>query len=651
MKMIKLIIIAFLISSIYGTLLVYSLPGNISDHIASLQLIFAVLFPFVVGSSIAYLFADMASLKPRILASLLYGVSSFAVAIVFTVLIDQPGEYYGSLWNVIAAVVTGPIIAYLCVPPYNEMAKPLDFCPLEKAGMRLSRLIRKFVGIPILFTGFGIFILFSLPGLAWVSSFANHTGGDALQGYGGFLLLAAMPAMPVGFVFYVIGSSLVKTKTAEDVLLRDKRPPILYLRSFLDDKVTIPSQDSNLNGIDPFAITSGLEPFENLITKQFQNIGPVIAISDLSQGLPPPGAARLSKLGEVWKPSVRKLIQECDRVLILAGVSPGVLWEIEEVCRLDAISKTIVVFPPGDEVSDRFEAIKTAIATVGKPVLDNIQPRNDLQALVFRKDLPPTQICGERTRKGYKNFLARVERLPNQNIQDKEIEQPSPINNNLVHEPVPNPEKKYLPSGKVSPWTIRTYALFAIINAAVIQIPYELIGFATLNALMEGLVTSVGGWFFTIILIGIGLLITGGILAFLQNFATKRAYCRNNNVAKKATVATVATALVLQIIVMIIGLQYSDNAQELNLHYISDLPVLFWVKTLISFGIILFGALAFSPNMAPFCEDCGQYMKKHEYLFVPTSLNHILSEISVLSKHRLDYIESKRWKRTQDIVP
>jgi hypothetical protein len=96
-------------------------------------------------------------------------------------------------------------------------------------------------------------------------------------------------------------SESLKAPLADDVLERDKRPPILYLRSFEDDTSLYPDHERDL--------VAALAPF-----------GPVIAIGRPGEFLQTLGAAR-AYCGDDWKEQVRHWIDTCALVVIRIGES------------------------------------------------------------------------------------------------------------------------------------------------------------------------------------------------------------------------------------------------------------------------------------------------------------------------------------------
>jgi hypothetical protein len=131
-------------------------------------------------------------------------------------------------------------------------------------------------------------------------------------------------------------------KTVDEVLA-ENRAPVLYLRSFLDDKVAANR-----------AVTMLTE--EEEVNKAFEHIGPMIAIGRPGEVLPEAGAARAYFTDDQWQAAVYHYMDISRLVVLRAGLSKGLLWEIQNSTqRLDP-SKLILLIPFKKEAYDQFRA-------------------------------------------------------------------------------------------------------------------------------------------------------------------------------------------------------------------------------------------------------------------------------------------------------
>ncbi len=113
----------------------------------------------------------------------------------------------------------------------------------------------------------------------------------------------------------------------DEVLRKDDRPPILYLRSFIDDSASQQMTRVKLGVMqfvpDPRA--------EDALAALLNCLGPFVAIGRPGEPLPETGAYRIYVGDPEWKAKVRELMSRC-RLTIMLGraTTQGVQWEIEQ---------------------------------------------------------------------------------------------------------------------------------------------------------------------------------------------------------------------------------------------------------------------------------------------------------------------------------
>ncbi len=155
------------------------------------------------------------------------------------------------------------------------------------------------------------------------------------------IFIFLMGLFVVMMVLSIAGSKLtdlarrLRVETATEKLRRDQRPPVLYLRSFNRDaeasKIYRGGQEQ-FSTVGMLHTTTGSE--EELIVKFFDRVGPVIAIGNPSDTEAIIGAARYYLDGqEKWTEVVEKLLDKSAMVILHAGLTDGLLWEIETVIR------------------------------------------------------------------------------------------------------------------------------------------------------------------------------------------------------------------------------------------------------------------------------------------------------------------------------
>ena len=166
----------------------------------------------------------------------------------------------------------------------------------------------------------------------------------AMEGLGefvGFLvLIVTMPALllavPKVARLIARGRSM-RAMTALDLLKRDRRACVVFLRSFDDDDL-----------IDPgFSTTNQMVPgrYENKLTRVLALIGPVVALGRPGESHPELGAARLYVKQEYWQRAISDLIKDAALVVATVGDTSGLWWEIEYSISEVPIERILFFFP------------------------------------------------------------------------------------------------------------------------------------------------------------------------------------------------------------------------------------------------------------------------------------------------------------------
>lgn len=155
-----------------------------------------------------------------------------------------------------------------------------------------------------------------------------------------------------GFILSSAGVRLLRAgkkareRPADELLMRDKRAPVLYLRSFCFDDVSAETTiTSSAFGV-PLATRLPeikLSTYEGTLAGILKKIGPCIAV-----GLPGTtqqvlGFSRLELAEDKWQIAVKELMKEAALVLICSGESSGVRWELEQAAELVAPEKLVIL--------------------------------------------------------------------------------------------------------------------------------------------------------------------------------------------------------------------------------------------------------------------------------------------------------------------
>jgi hypothetical protein len=146
------------------------------------------------------------------------------------------------------------------------------------------------------------------------------------------------------------------TKRPEEILEQDRRPIVLYLRSFGDETVQI--KRSILGESMPFS-------FENLMVQALWETGPVVSVGDPMDMKPMFGAARVYLADDEWQAHVAEWIDQARLIVVLVGKTAGLEWEYRQIGALQQSHKVLFLFAPlpKNEVKQRWLQLRSLAQT------------------------------------------------------------------------------------------------------------------------------------------------------------------------------------------------------------------------------------------------------------------------------------------------
>lgn len=133
------------------------------------------------------------------------------------------------------------------------------------------------------------------------------------------------------------------SERADEVLRNDKRPPVLYLRSFSDDRT--------------IARAIGLMSIEQEMKPVFFDIGPFIAFAEPDHEPPDPGAARIYAAQEYWREKASAEMSKAQLVIIRIGDSPSFWWEVREAAAR-VRPERLIFLVPSEKMAVRYESFR-----------------------------------------------------------------------------------------------------------------------------------------------------------------------------------------------------------------------------------------------------------------------------------------------------
>lgn len=177
--------------------------------------------------------------------------------------------------------------------------------------------------------------------------------GLAYVGTSVILLIGAILTMAGGAaVAFLAGSPLLLSSramyrsaeryfqhNADYILKQDDRKRILLLRSHEQDLLTIEPRIGSLLSLKTRST------LEEIIALELKMHGPFVALGNNDEEKPPLGANRQYFNNQSWKDIVSIQMANSRFIVLVIGLTEGVIWEIKRAIELDVVSKLIIVFP------------------------------------------------------------------------------------------------------------------------------------------------------------------------------------------------------------------------------------------------------------------------------------------------------------------
>ena len=223
---------------------------------------------------------------------------------------------------------------------------------------------------------------------------------------------AGLGLLVLGAVIFLVARRL-RAADARRLMLRDPRPPVLYLRSFTDDRLRLWTATLGRPSLVERFTPRRFDRFEEVLVRHLSRYGPVIAVNPPGTRLAPLGAARETIEPANWQSAVAGWMAHSALIVFLAPpsrVTQGLHWELRTVAEHGQLDKALVVVPPlpAEQLQARWRALGAACAglwpfTVARPLAD---PR--ALVLAFRHGRWDVATADTRTEWSYAAALDRV---------------------------------------------------------------------------------------------------------------------------------------------------------------------------------------------------------------------------------------------------
>jgi len=212
--------------------------------------------------------------------------------------------------------------------------------------------------------------------------------GLALAAVTGSLLLGSFAFVPFAWV----GARLYKRAQrslalrAQEVRTADRRPPVLFLRSFADDNLPLEPAFRWFRGLLREQLT-----FEEFVVDRLWTLGPVVAIGKPGEKLSPIGAAREYVDGPNWQERVKTVLGECAWVVVVLGNSAGLSWEYEQIRQRGLDERLLLVVPPISPAAiiDRWATFQPAFAPAARVELQRDADIGQPLLVIFSRGREP----------------------------------------------------------------------------------------------------------------------------------------------------------------------------------------------------------------------------------------------------------------------
>ncbi len=162
-------------------------------------------------------------------------------------------------------------------------------------------------------------------------------GSDALAGASDWMIFVTIPLVLAGIELLRRGWRYDQMVAARPTAAFEPAESVLYLRSFEDDGSFL------VGGLRRFLFWWVLTDFEQDVTSVVRRFGPVVAVGEPGERLPYLGAVRIYFDQSEWKGEVAARMAVAKLVVMKAGTSAGLWWELEQALRLCAPERVAIL--------------------------------------------------------------------------------------------------------------------------------------------------------------------------------------------------------------------------------------------------------------------------------------------------------------------
>ncbi len=221
----------------------------------------------------------------------------------------------------------------------------------------------------------------------------------------GFFLFLATTVFFLG-PFMIRRGKSIAAPNALDIMQRDQRSPVVYLRPFDEDNRDRTAHD--LDAQDDYGelgnhlVINQLNALRMLITGYFgfrdltleeefnlalRGVGPMVAIGRPGEAVQTAGALRFYVSDDDWKGAIENVLAKASVVIWHAGTSQGTWWELETIVRSVDPQRVVLVVPSPVRRADAYRDLQLRSKNVLPVPLPDIW--EDVNIVTFGPDWRP----------------------------------------------------------------------------------------------------------------------------------------------------------------------------------------------------------------------------------------------------------------------
>jgi hypothetical protein len=167
---------------------------------------------------------------------------------------------------------------------------------------------------------------------------------------------ATLLSLPVFALTYGFGRRISQPEAGQ-LLERDRRSPIVFLRSFRDDRAAVRTKLWTKRLL--YFGFGGKVRLEEVIADDIGRFGPFVAIGQPGENLPLLGASRAYVKDLAWKDEVLGWLDQTRLIILIGGTTQGVLWELQRIVEAGHARRLLILLPPtnAEERTERWHGI------------------------------------------------------------------------------------------------------------------------------------------------------------------------------------------------------------------------------------------------------------------------------------------------------